>query len=71
LNSSSEFDSGKKKEVTDIYSRISDQARQEILRLRGNKVSSNINLNNFYIGEEAVKLGLADTVDRVHLALGR
>lgn len=41
------------------------------MRQRGNKVSENTNLNNFYIGEEAVKYGLADTVDRVHLALGR
>ena len=57
--------------MTDVYSRFSEQARQEILRLRGNKVTENTNLNNYYIGEEAVKYGLADTVDRVHLALGR
>ena len=57
--------------MTDVYSRISEQVRQDILRLRGNKVSENTNMNNFYIGEEAVKYGLADTVDRVHLALGR
>jgi len=57
--------------VIDVYSRISEQVRQDILRLRGNKVSENTNLNNFYIGGEAVKYGLADTVDRVHLALGR
>lgn len=57
--------------MTDVYSRISGQVRQEILRLRGSKVSENTNLNNFYIGQEAVRFGLADSVDRVHLALGR
>ncbi len=67
----SEFDCSKKKEVSDVYSRISEEVRQVILRQRGNKLSNTTNLNTFYIGEEAVKYGLADNVDRIHLALGR
>jgi ClpP class serine protease len=71
LNSSESFDAAKKEEILRVYSQFSEEAKSQILRNRSGKVSEQTNLNKFYIGEEAVQAGLADSVDRVHLALAR
>ena len=39
--------------------------------MRKGKINNEINFNNFYIGRQAVRLGLADEVDRIHLALAK
>ena len=38
--------------------------------MRGSKLSGSVDLSNFYVGEEAVKVGLADSIDNPHQAFG-
>jgi ClpP class serine protease len=71
LNSSQSFLPEKKAEVQRINSLFSEAARGEILKYRAAKLKGEVELGQFYMGEEAVKAGLADGVDRVHLALAR
>jgi len=39
--------------------------------MRGSKLTSQVDLTNFYVGEEAVKFGLADGIDSPHQAFGK
>lgn len=54
-----------------VYEQFSAEVREAILRNRSGKLSAETDLSRFYIGEEAVRAGLADSVDRIHLAIAR
>jgi hypothetical protein len=71
LNSSQPFSPQKKEEVEQVYRLFSEEAKGEILKYRAGTVRGEADLSRFYIGQEAVQVGIADSVDRVHLALAR
>lgn len=54
-----------------VYEQFSAEVREAILRNRAGKAGAQTDLGRFYIGEEAVRAGLADSVDRIHLAIAR
>ena len=69
-HSEAPFSTEKRKQLENIYGRFGNELQAEIRRLRGEKAKE-VDLSRFYVGEEAVSAGLADAVDRVHMAFGR
>jgi ClpP class serine protease len=69
MNRVEPFEGGKKEEVEAVYKIFSQEAEAEIRKKRG--IASGVDLNGFYLGEEAVKLGLADSIDTYHSAFGK
>lgn len=70
LKSNGPIDAAKKAEIEQIYSRFSSELNLEIRKLRENKISTNSDLKGWFVGEEAVRAGLADQVGGIHSAFG-
>jgi ClpP class serine protease len=71
INRTEVFDPAKKEEVLEVNRRLAEDLEATIRQFRASQLRGEIDLNNFYLGEEAVKQGLADAVDTYHSAFGK
>ena len=65
------FDEAKKAEVLDVNRRISEDVENQIRTWRYGKLNHTADLTNFYLGEEAVELGIADSIETHHSAFSK
>ena len=56
------FNEAKKAEVLDVNRRISEDVENQIRTWRYGKINNTADLTNYYLGEEAVELGIADSI---------
>ena len=70
MNKVQAFDGTKKEEIEAIYNRFALQAEAQIRKARQSRMNDDVELNRFYLGEEAVEKGIADFVDSHNHAFG-